>query len=129
MTNNSCQSSLLQVAGQVSRKRNKRTLFCKHNFIFVLCTLLPGLPCEAIHDPPNGRMNCSGLVTNETCWFRCDDGYKLQGSEKRTCLNSSKWDGQYASCAGNRIRLIFLIVSYGKRRKQTIVYFLWNKRR
>ena len=52
-------------------------------------------------DPPHGRMNCSGLVTNETCWFRCEDGYELQGSEKRTCLNSSKWDGQQASCTGN----------------------------
>jgi len=48
--------------------------------------------------PPHGRMNCSGLVTNETCLFVCDDGYELQGSKKRTCLNSSKWDGQQAYC-------------------------------
>jgi len=51
--------------------------------------------------PPHGRMNCSGLVTNETCLFVCDDGYELQGSKKRTCLNSSKWDGQQAYCTGN----------------------------
>ncbi|KAJ7327688.1 hypothetical protein OS493_026565 [Desmophyllum pertusum] len=48
--------------------------------------------------PPHGRMNCSGLVTNETCWFTCEDGYDIQGSDKRTCLNSSKWGGQQTSC-------------------------------
>ncbi len=52
--------------------------------------------------PPHGRMNCSGFVTNKTCWFTCEDGYNIQGSEKRNCLNSSKWDGQQASCIGNR---------------------------
>ncbi|XP_078370477.1 uncharacterized protein LOC144654268 isoform X2 [Oculina patagonica] len=57
-----------------------------------------GLPCEAIMAPPHGRMNCSGLVTNETCWFTCEDGYDIQGSENRTCLNSSEWSGQQASC-------------------------------
>ena len=51
--------------------------------------------------PPHGRMNCSGFVTNETCWFTCEDGYDIQGSEKRTCLNSSKWSGQQTSCNGN----------------------------
>ncbi len=52
--------------------------------------------------PPHGRMNCSGLVTNETCRFTCEDGYDIQGSENRTCLNSSEWSGQQASCNGNR---------------------------
>ena len=52
--------------------------------------------------PPYGRMNCSGFVTNETCWFTCEVGYDIQGSEKRNCLNSSKWSGQQTSCNGNR---------------------------
>ena len=51
-------------------------------------------------DPPNGRMTCSGLVTNETCSFMCDDGYEILGSKIRTCLNSSKWDGQPTVCKG-----------------------------
>jgi len=97
-----CQSSLWRFAGEVFNEGNKHTLFCKHTFIsVVLCTLLPGLPCEGIMSPPHGRMNCSGLVTNDTCLFACDAGYELQGSEKRTCLNSSNWDGQQASCVGN----------------------------
>ena len=71
--------------------------------IRMLCFLflLSGLPCEAIVAPPHGHMNCSGLVTNETCSFRCEDGYDIQGFEKRICLNSSKWDGQQPSCIGN----------------------------
>ena len=46
-------------------------------------------------------MTCSGFVTNETCWFTCEDGYEIQGSGKKTCLSSSKWDGQQTSCKGN----------------------------
>ena len=61
-----------------------------------------GLPCEAISVPPNGRMTCSGLVTNETCSFTCNDGYELQGSETRTCLNYPEWDGQQTFCNGKQ---------------------------
>lgn len=57
-----------------------------------------GLPCEVVVTPPNGRMTCSGLVTNESCWFSCNDGYELLGSKKRKCLNSSEWDGQQTFC-------------------------------
>ena len=70
-------------------------------------------------DPPNGRMTCSGLVTNETCSFICDDGYEILGSKIRTCLNSSKWDGQTTVCKGkynmSHVRLIKRYVSKVRR--------------
>ena len=45
-------------------------------------------------------MTCSGLVTNESCTFTCSDGYQISGSHKRTCLNSSQWNGQQTYCYG-----------------------------
>ena len=49
-------------------------------------------------------MTCSGLVTNETCLFSCNDGYEMQGSERRTCLNSAEWDGDETFCKGEQRR-------------------------
>ena len=75
--------------------------------VFVRLTinfLLKGLPCKTIKAPPNGHMTCSGLVTNETCLFSCNDGYDLQGSERRTCLNSAEWDGDETFCKGEQRR-------------------------
>ena len=76
---------------------NEAMMSNSHQFSFIDVI---GLPCEAIMAPPNGRMTCSGLVTNETCSFMCDDGYEMLGSKRRRCLNSSQWDGQQTSCKG-----------------------------
>ena len=62
---------------------------------------LPGLPCEQIVSPHNGRMNCSGLVTGSECSFTCNPGYSLSGSRTRLCQASSRWSGERTSCDGN----------------------------
>lgn len=74
-----------------------------HRFSFIDVI---GLPCEAILALSNGHMNCSGLVTNETCSFSCADGYEMLGSKRRTCLNSSKWDGQQTFCKGKCVKYV-----------------------
>ena len=71
-----------------------------------------GLPCKTIKAPPNGRMTCSGLVTNETCLFSCNDGYDLKGSGRRTCLNSGEWDGDETFCKGEQRRPHHLSFGY-----------------
>ena len=55
--------------------------------------------------PPNGHMDCSGLVTNETCSFSCDIGYQIQGSARRKCQIYSTWDGQQTLCKGAYVSL------------------------
>ena len=48
-------------------------------------------------------MNCSlgddGIPTDEdTCSFTCDTGYKLTGSDTRTCQSDGSWDGSEIIC-------------------------------
>ena len=59
-----------------------------------------GQPCEEIGPPWQGRMTCSGNVTDAKCTFSCDPGYELVGSNFRTCLPSSRWSGNQTSCKG-----------------------------
>ena len=91
-----------------SQKNGRKKLFSDFQHqVFVITTisiLLIGLPCKTIKAPPNGRMTCSGLVTNETCLFSCNDGYDLKGSGRRTCLNSAEWDGDETFCKGEQRR-------------------------
>ena len=63
-------------------------------FYLVSCPLLTNL---------NGTMNCSlgddGIPTDkDTCSFTCDTGYKLTGSDTRTCQSNGSWDGSEIIC-------------------------------
>ena len=75
-----------------------------------------GQPCVEISSPWQGRMTCSGKVTDANCTFSCNPGYDLVGSKFRTCLPSSRWSGNQTSCKGaypsyilnrNELRTIF----------------------
>ncbi|XP_054708446.1 sushi, von Willebrand factor type A, EGF and pentraxin domain-containing protein 1-like [Uloborus diversus] len=56
--------------------------------------------CPALDHPLHGKHNCSksnfGLGT--VCHFSCEKGYKLFGSNTRTCLRSDVWSGDLALC-------------------------------
>lgn len=56
--------------------------------------------CEKLGPPWQGRMTCSGMVTDANCTFSCNPGYDLVGSPFRTCLPSSSWSGKQTSCNG-----------------------------
>ncbi|KAL9986757.1 hypothetical protein ACROYT_G000947 [Oculina patagonica] len=61
-------------------------------------------PCEEIHPPWQGNMTCSGIVTDANCTFSCNPGYDLVGSKFRSCLSSSSWSGNQASCKAKHCR-------------------------
>ena len=59
--------------------------------------------CDTLNNPNNGVINCSvgddGVhVYNVTCSFTCNTGYKLTGSDTRTCQSNGSWSGTNAMC-------------------------------
>ena len=60
--------------------------------------------CPPLDDPINGMINCS-LGDDEvpsyedTCYFICNTGYELTGSDTRTCQSDGSWSGNSAMCS------------------------------
>ena len=59
--------------------------------------------CPPLTDPSNGVINCSlgddGVPSYEdTCSYTCNTGYKLTGSDTRSCQSDGSWSGSPGSC-------------------------------
>jgi len=59
--------------------------------------------CLLLDDQPNGIVNCSPGDDNvpsyeDTCSFTCNIGYKLIGSDTRTCQSNGSWSGSDPEC-------------------------------
>ncbi|XP_065899211.1 uncharacterized protein [Dysidea avara] len=66
-------------------------------------TMCRRVPCPSLTDPNNGVMTCSlgddGVPSYEdTCSFTCNTGYKLTGSDARTCQSDGSWSGTEPMC-------------------------------
>jgi len=62
------------------------------------------VPCPSLTDPNNGVMTCSlgddGVPSyKDTCSFTCNTGYKLTGSDTRTCQSDGSWSGSEVMCS------------------------------
>ncbi|CAH1240004.1 SVEP1 [Branchiostoma lanceolatum] len=65
------------------------------------------IECPGLAQPSDGQRACvtsdgqqaTGTFPYETtCTFTCNQGYTLQGSKVRRCLQEGKWDGSKAKC-------------------------------
>ena len=69
--------------------------------------------CRKISSPQHGWIRCSsgnfGLDT--VCQFGCGEGYRLVGSNKRTCLPTYLWSGLPAHCKRKGKILIVLTMT------------------
>lgn len=54
--------------------------------------------CEILKTPANGRMQLTKLSYKGTAKFRCEEGFKLVGSETLTCEGSGKWSDKVPFC-------------------------------
>ena len=66
-------------------------------FIVLLVT------CSQLTAPSNGMIKCSvkdggDPSYEDTCNFTCNAGYKLTGSNTRTCQSNGNWSGSTAMC-------------------------------
>ena len=60
--------------------------------VFVM-SILTGV-CLPLARPDNGVVGCS----QNSCFFSCNFGYELTGSDTRTCQNDGSWSGMEAMC-------------------------------
>ena len=69
--------------------------------------------CSKLTDPLNGMILCSPgddevSSYEDICSFTCNTGYKLTGSDTRTCQNDGNWNGTNSTCErGNNMWFIF----------------------
>ena len=61
------------------------------------------MSCSSLTDPSNGVINCSlgddGVPSYEdTCSYTCNTGYKLTGSDTRSCQSNGSWSGSDDVC-------------------------------
>jgi len=59
--------------------------------------------CSELISPNYGNISCSleddGVPSYEdTCSFTCNTGYKLTGSDTRTCQSNGSWNGSTTMC-------------------------------
>ncbi|XP_065899226.1 uncharacterized protein [Dysidea avara] len=67
--------------------------------------------CPSLTDPNNGTINCSlgddGIPSYEdTCSFTCNTGYKLTGSDTRTCQSDENWSGSDTLCTDTQCLIL-----------------------
>ena len=66
--------------------------------------MFASVKCSMLSDPNNGVINCSlgdDKVPSyeDSCSFKCNTGYKLTGSDTRTCQSDGKWSGSDSMCS------------------------------
>ncbi|XP_017574246.1 sushi, von Willebrand factor type A, EGF and pentraxin domain-containing protein 1 isoform X1 [Pygocentrus nattereri] len=56
--------------------------------------------CPVLSPPQHGALNCSegGSPYSLECTVRCQQGYRLEGRAKLTCLSNSQWSGPPPRC-------------------------------
>ena len=75
------------------RSMTPKLIFC------TTFTLIAAVTCSSDPGTPiNGQYNLSSTTYSSVVTYTCDDGYTLQGSNSRTCLDSGLWSGSVPQC-------------------------------
>lgn len=57
------------------------------------------ITCGALSKLDNGEYSCTfGDSYNSVCKATCNEGYILQGSKTKTCLDTKMWSGVESRC-------------------------------
>ncbi|XP_058890834.1 E-selectin isoform X2 [Acipenser ruthenus] len=58
--------------------------------------------CEALSIPSHGSMDCAHPIEkfsyNSGCWFGCEEGFLLNGTNSTQCTSQGRWSAQTPSC-------------------------------
>ena len=75
---------------------------------FFYSPFLSVIQCEQLSAPANGRVTQpSSFGLNSVTSFTCNSGYRLMGSEQRTCQAAGTWDGSPTTCNRKAQRYLF----------------------
>ncbi|KAM9841672.1 sushi domain-containing protein 2 [Aulostomus maculatus] len=81
--------------------------------------LKPVISCGWLAPPTNGKKEGTTYLRGAKVRLSCDDGYSIEGSEERTCLENGRWSGEDTTCvaysyvgmvAGSVIGAVTLVV-------------------
>ena len=64
----------------------------------LLLIQIPVVDCGDPGTPSNGERNVSSTTYNSVVTYTCDVGYRLQGSNNRTCQSNGQWSGSVPQC-------------------------------
>ena len=70
-----------------------------HVLPFMTCICLV-IDCGDPGTPSNGSRTGSVFTFGGTVRYRCNQGYKLSGSDIRKCEASGRWSGNKTECKG-----------------------------
>ena len=65
-------------------------------------TILSDASCEALENIPNGSFSPAGGIYGDVVTYHCNEGYQLNGTDKRTCQSNRKWSGRAPTCVGRQ---------------------------
>lgn len=65
-----------------------------------LCLTPTVVQCPSLSSPSNGRVRVSGRTPGSEARYSCNEGYQLEGSVTRRCLNEGVWSSQEPICIG-----------------------------
>ncbi len=73
-----------------------------------VCLMLTSGVCPTMSPPVNGDVSVSTYNVEGVATFTCDDGYKLSGSSRCTCLASGSWSEEAPDCIGTLFLMLDL---------------------
>ena len=58
------------------------------------------IDCGPLEPPANGVVQFERTVFGSVAQYQCNRGFRLQGSDVRTCQANSQWSGRQPVCIG-----------------------------
>ena len=56
--------------------------------------------CANLSNPLNGTVVVSGTTVGDNATYSCDNGFLLQGVNRRVCTSGGEWSGSAPTCQG-----------------------------
>jgi len=77
--------------------------WCVYKAMYMLMCAGELVVCPSLTNPRNGEITCSmkdgeNPSYGDTCSLKCRIGYKVAGSNTRTCQSNGRWTGSKARC-------------------------------
>ena len=63
--------------------------------------------CGELGPPTNGRLRLTNFTT---VTYTCNQGYTLQGANRRTCMANGEWSGSTPTCNRKLLAVLLLLL-------------------
>ncbi|MBN3284340.1 LYAM3 protein, partial [Polyodon spathula] len=95
-----CHASSCNGHGACIETINNYTCKCHEGFYGPKCE--NAVKCETLSIPSHGSMDCAHPIEkfsyNSGCWFGCEEGFLLNGTNSTQCTSQGRWSAQTPAC-------------------------------